>query len=115
MPSRAVAALHALTSTTESPYRTMTAPSACLASRPVSRERVCWPTVTSRVVMKTLSRLKAYVTGIDFRLRLRANTNADLLADVEPLDQIRVPLCVLGLQVVEQAATASDQHQQAAP
>ena len=36
MPSRGLAARQAVTSTTESPYRTMTAPSACLASLPVS-------------------------------------------------------------------------------
>ena len=39
MPSRALAARQAVTSTTESPKRTMTEPPACLASLPVSKLR----------------------------------------------------------------------------
>ena len=40
---------HAVTSTTESPRRTMTEPCACLASLPVSKRRVFCPTEISRV------------------------------------------------------------------
>ena len=49
MPSRGLAAAQAVTSTMVSPERTMTAPSACLARRPVSIDRVCLPTVMLRV------------------------------------------------------------------
>ena len=37
-----------------------------------------------------------------------------LLADIEALDEVRVTLCILCFEIVEQAASASDQHQQAA-
>ena len=40
MPSRGLAAWQAVTSTIVSPMRTMTEPSACLASLPVSMDRV---------------------------------------------------------------------------
>ena len=43
MPSRALDAWQAVTITIVSPMRTTAAPSACLASRPVSMERVCVP------------------------------------------------------------------------
>ena len=39
----------------------------------------------------------------------------DLLPDAQPLDQIRVAVDVLCLQVVEQRAALTDEHQQAAP
>ena len=50
MPSRGLPERHAVTSTTESPDRTMTEPPACLASLPVSNLMELWPTETSRVV-----------------------------------------------------------------
>ena len=37
-----------------------------------------------------------------------------LFSDVETLDQVRVTMRILGLQVVEQAAAAADEHQQPA-
>ena len=37
-----------------------------------------------------------------------------LLTDVESLDQVRVALCVLRFQIVEQPTAAADEHQQAA-
>ena len=43
MPSRGLEAWQAVTSTIVSPMRTTTEPSACLASLPVSMDRVCWP------------------------------------------------------------------------
>src|SRR6478672_7414962 len=55
MFSRGLAARHAVTSTTESPKRTMTEPSACLASLPVSKERVLEPIWTSRVCIRAWS------------------------------------------------------------
>src|ERR1700722_2287879 len=91
MPSRGLAARHAVTSTTESPNRTMTEPPACLASLPVSKRSVWWPMRISRVVIRRY-----------------------LLADVQALDQVGVSLHILGLEVVEQPAPAADQHQQAA-
>ena len=50
MPSRALGARQAVTSTTVSPDRTRTAPSACFASLPVSRVMVRDPTWISRRV-----------------------------------------------------------------
>src|ERR1700681_863438 len=90
MPSRALLDRHAVTSTTESPYRTMTEPPACLASLPVSKLSVLSPMMTSRVCI-----------------------GGALLPDVEPLDQIRVALRVFRLHVVEQPPSAADQHEQA--
>ncbi len=55
MPSRGLAAAQAVTSTIVSPERTTTAPSACLAIRPVSIENVCRPMVMLRVCMWCLS------------------------------------------------------------
>ena len=55
MPSRGLAARQAVTSTTVSPERTMTEPSACLASLPVSNLIESWPTETSRVVIDRTS------------------------------------------------------------
>ena len=49
MPSRALAARQAVTSTTESPDRMMTEPPACFASLPVSIWMVLGPIVMSRV------------------------------------------------------------------
>ncbi len=49
MPTRAVDAWQAVTITIVSPERTTTAPSACLASLPVSIDTVRVPTVMSRL------------------------------------------------------------------
>src|SRR6266851_1759503 len=68
----------------------MTEPPACLASLPVSKLSVLSPTMTSRVCI-----------------------GGALLPDVQALDQIGVALRVLRLEVVEQPASAADQHQQA--
>src|SRR5712692_4490060 len=68
----------------------MTDPPARLASLPVSKLSVLSPTMTSRVCI-----------------------GGDLLPDVQPLDQIGVALRVFRLEVVEQPASAADQHQQA--
>ena len=54
MPSRALGARQAVTSTTVSPERTRTAPSACFASLPVSRVMLRDPTWISRRVVLTL-------------------------------------------------------------
>jgi hypothetical protein len=51
MPSLGFAAAQAVTRTIVSPERTTTAPSACLARRPVSIEMVCVPTEMFRVCM----------------------------------------------------------------
>src|ERR1700719_753073 len=68
----------------------MTEPPACLASLPVSKLSVLSPTMTSRVCI-----------------------GGALLPDVQPLDQIGVTLRVFRLEVVEQPASAADEHQQA--
>src|SRR5262249_4542441 len=44
----------------------------------------------------------------------RADQGRPLLTNVEALDEIRVPLRVLRLQVIQQPAAASDEHQQPA-
>src|SRR5262245_61234903 len=99
MPSRGLAALLAVTSTTESPYRTTTAPLACLASLPVSNRRGLPLIETSRVVIEKSAR----------------GSWTRLLADVESSDEVRVALRVLGFEIVKQPAAAADEHQKAAP
>src|SRR5438067_661282 len=94
MPSRGDAARLAVTSTTESPRRTMTEPAACLASLPVSIRSALPLIEISRVVINRKSE--------------------PLLADVETLNQVRVPLRVFAFQIVEEPAAASHEHQQAA-
>src|SRR5262249_29574443 len=126
MPSRAFAARHAVTSTTESPKRTTTAPPACLASLPVSKRRVLPPIESSRVVISKQSEVRSLESdvsksevgrrshacpGFDFILL----TSYVLLSDSKFLDQIRVSLRVLRFEVVEQAAPLAHQHQQPAP
>src|SRR5688572_30022041 len=82
-----------------SPERTMTAPSACLASLPVSMEIVRDPIWTSRFCRLTLCMCT-------FEMKL--------LANAEAADQFRVALGVLALQIVEQTPTLADQLEQAA-
>src|SRR5262245_17987569 len=101
----------------------MTEPPACLASLPVSNRRVLPLIVSSRVVIKKSlkSEVEVEVEGrsregvcpcrlqtSDFRLPIF------LLSDVQPLDEIGVPLRVLCLEIVEQPAAAPDEHQQPA-
>src|SRR5215212_3363456 len=97
MPSRAFVAWHAVTSTTESPYRTMTEPSACFASLPVSNVSVLSPRVSSRVVI-----VESF------------NGKSRLFADVQALDQVGVALGVLDFEVVEEPPATADEHQQTA-
>src|SRR5262249_49420556 len=119
MPTRALAAWQAVTMTMVSPERTMTAPSACLANLPVSIESVRAPSVISRRwavgIMKT-QRAK------DKRQRaLRQSTagarrrSRSLLADAELADQLRVPIGILPLEIVEQTPALAHQLQEAAP
>ena len=89
MPSRGEEEWQTVTSTIVSPSRTMTAPSACLASLPVSMDRVCEP----------IDKI-AFVHG--------------LLSNSESLDDFAVAIGVLALQVVEQTATLADQLEQPA-
>src|SRR3954463_1301719 len=44
----------------------------------------------------------------------RRRTGPRLLSDVEALDEVRVPLRVLALEVIEQSPAFTDQHQQSA-
>src|SRR6478736_5297899 len=99
MFSRGLAARQAVTSTTESPKRTRTAPSACLASLPVSKERVLEPICSSRVCIKRPGNSEGRV----------------LLADSELADQVRIALRVLLLHIVEQPPPLADQLQQTPP
>ena len=90
MPSRGDAAWQAVTSTIVSPWRTMTAPSACLASLPVSIER--------RLAAAERDALCVNVA----------------LADTQSLDQLGVAIGVVRSQVVEQAAALPDELEQPA-
>ena len=134
MPSRGLAAAQAVTRTIVSPERTTTAPSACLASRPVSIERVCVP--TEMFVYACACRLcELRQLPVDVHARLtaaaclqtgvpgaapcrsrpaRAASAWRLLADAEPVDQVGVAVACLSLQVVEQPATLADELQQPA-
>src|SRR4030095_11248648 len=98
MPSRGVAARHAVTSTTVSPDRTMTEPSACLASLPVSSVIVRAPIWVWRFC----------------KLTLCIRVSGGLLADAETADQFRVPFRILALEVIEQSPPLADKLQQAA-
>src|SRR6185436_16426918 len=130
MPSRGVAAVQAVTRTKVSPDRTITAPSACLAKRPVSIEMVRLPTEISRVCMSVflsceLRQLLA-VRLIRFQARLASPVTWQfcqgpkpaamrlLLPNTEPLDQLGVAIRILTLQVVQQASPLTDQLQKAA-
>src|SRR5260221_6052729 len=103
MPSRGLVAAQALTRTTASPERTTTAPSACLAIRPVSMEIVRPPTEMSRVCIVTVFRNE---------LRQLPGARVTLLADAEALDQIAVAIRVLALQIVKKAAALADEFEQ---
>src|SRR5205823_2623791 len=83
----------------------MTEPPACLASLPVSKRRVAWPNWSSRVIIKSALcevRVQALVA------------RCSLFADVEALDQVRVPLRVFGFEVIEQPPAPADEHQEPA-
>src|SRR5688500_5026739 len=122
MPSRAVAAMQAVTRTMVSPERTTTEPSACLASRPVSIEIFCRPTEISRVCISVFLCLRvrrlAFGSGLGVRLRDAHPTEARslspkpqaqslslslLLANAQAADEFRVTIRVLPFEVVEQA------------
>src|SRR5688572_2157406 len=90
-----------------SPDRTSTAPSACLASLPVSMEIVRGPIRTSRFCKLTLCMCT-------FVIRRPMKTPYVLLADTEAADQLRIAIGVLALQVIEQTPALPDQLEQAA-
>ena len=96
MPSRGLEAWHAVTRTIVSPMRTMTEPSACLARRPVSIDRVWEPRDRSRLCILSC----AFWMG------------PELLADAEALDHLSVTIGVLALQIVEQASALADELEQ---
>src|SRR5262245_13083609 len=103
MPSRAVGAAQAVTSTMVSPARTITEPSACFASRPVSIDSdLFWPKVMLRVCI-VLSLILAMPV-----------LRPVLLPDPEPADQLGVPIGVLALQVVQQTPPLADQLEEPA-
>src|ERR687897_2356267 len=116
MPSRAVWAPHAVTSTSVSPDRTTTAPSACFASRPVSIDSDCRPKEILRVCINWLSVSSALrrPEGSDVMRGDAGPRRARLLPDAEPLDQLPVPVGILPFQVVEQPAPLADELQQPA-
>src|SRR5687768_10079518 len=120
--------------TTVSPRRTRTAPSDCLAIRPVSIERVYLPRgISTRCI--AISFLSAplgippmgtpcpagavqalrsgFVSG-DLLWWGGSEGPSVLLADAQPLDEAPIPVRVLALHVVEEAAPLPDQLQKPA-
>src|SRR5215471_14698104 len=122
MPTRGFAAWHAVTMTIVSPERTMTAPSACLASLPVSMEIERWPSAIVRRCAVGMMDMGTQVR-ISFSTERRgacprpapAGITGVLLADAKLADELAVSIGVLALQVVEQPAALTDQLEQAAP
>src|SRR5580658_9924458 len=131
MPTRAVEAWHAVTITIVSPDRTITDPSACFASLPVSMLRVRAPIVRSRrcAVGIIRSGTKAEPRGQrDASERVAGRSDVwrpsaagaspylgiRLLADAEFLNQVSVSIQVLSLQVVEEPAPLADELQEPA-
>src|SRR5690349_24446678 len=109
MPSRGLAAWQAVTSTMVSPERTMTAPSACLASLPVSMEIERDPTRISRLCRFTLC-----IALVEPSFARTVSRIPGLLSDAQTADQIRVAFRVLALEIVEQPPALADQLEEAA-
>src|SRR6266542_4053632 len=125
MPSRGVAAVQAVTRTIVSPDRTMTDPSACLARRPVSIEMVCPPTEISRVCMSVFLSMSCASFQKGSGLKAQGSealsppepwvlSPEPLLADAQALDQFRIPIRVLPLQVVQQTPALTNELEKAA-
>src|SRR5262245_42657208 len=89
------------------------APSACLASRPVSSEIVVPPTEISRVCICVFVfvLIPSRPGGAHPR---PVRSDLLLLADAQSLDQLRIPVRILALQVIEQAAALPNEFQQPA-
>src|SRR5579862_4972205 len=110
MPTRGDAAWHAVTITMVSPERTITEPSACLASLPVSMLIVRAPMVMSRrcaVGIMGKSKEESRDSKGESRRPSAAGAPPDdveiwLLADAELLDELRVAIRVLTLEVVQE-------------
>src|SRR5262245_6451036 len=110
MPSRALGARQAVTSTTVSPDRTRTAPSACFASLPVSRVMLRDPIWISRRVVLTL----CMVVKKSWRSKAKRThlwLTQKLLSDAEAADELGVPLRILAFQVIEQPPALADELQ----
>src|SRR5262245_46582529 len=97
-----------------SPCRMSTAPSACLASLPVSIDRVRDPSRSSRVCCMLFTFSKSQAAGRqELSLSILPATGfklpvIGLLADAETLDQLGVSLRVLALEIVQQPAALTD-------
>ena len=95
MPSRVFESAQAVTMTTVSPYRTVTAPSACFASFPVSMIKGERPTVTWAVCMGVASIIISVAVmykDVEREAPPRRITGLRLFADSEPLNYSYVPL-----------------------
>src|SRR5712671_5961544 len=105
----------------------MTEPPACLASLPVSKRNGLLLMEISRVVIGVVLEVHEvhgvhevhWVHGSRFwgsrtvnpvNLGHLVNRANPLFSDIETLDEIRVPLGVLALEVVEEPAAAADEH-----
>src|SRR5579859_2657065 len=125
-PSRASIRPCAVASTIVSPERTRTAPSACLASLPVSKTISSSPTVTETDVGCSVAILMLSSTPLRGEWRFesaprprgaRSNFHSPfpvLAPEAELLDQSAIALDVRALEIVEQAASPPDELEQAA-
>src|SRR4051812_37195265 len=96
-----------------SPRRTTTAPCACLASFPVSRRRVCWPTCDS--TWHACTELSSGGRGVTGNVNIRLHSRKRLFAEAEAADQRQVTGAVGGLEIGEQAVPLADHLEQASP
>src|SRR5689334_9444080 len=127
-PSRVSIRPWAVASTIVSPERTSTAPSACLASLPVSKTISSSPTVTETemgcsvailMLSSTLLRLgewrfESAPAAVAPRLAQTSTLHSFLPPEAELLDQSAIALDVPALEVVQQAPPPPDQLEQAA-
>src|SRR4051812_40001161 len=140
-PSRGSIRPCAVASTIVSPDRTMTAPSACFASLPVSKVISRPPTVTLTCAWRSVAIAICLFLHSAFsesgdssqrrgrrslesppsrfialsRARLQPGLGVHLSAQPQFLDQCPIPLQVVLLEVVQEPTTAADELQQPAP
>src|SRR4030066_2415875 len=112
-PGRGVSVAHAVTRTTESPYRTTAAPPDCLANTPVSMDNILPETSASY----TFPTCRYSLLGCPLKGRILVFWIGflRLLAKAERFHNGFVPERLLRLQVGEQAPPLPDQFQQPTP
>src|SRR5260221_7839145 len=127
-PSRASMRPCAVASTIVSPERTTTAPSACLASLPVSKLISCSPTVNETAVTLPVATLMSFLhfsvesgglsqrrpVARSLKLPLSGSITGPLSPQAQLLDQSAIALQVRSLEVVEQSPAPADELEQPA-